>query len=239
MNENSLDISIGAMVAEKLSRSRVFEKFGIDYCCGGNISLAEACKAKGIDAGEVMKALVTADAQTTDADDTDWRSAGLNALIGHIESTHHVYLTSEFPRLSGLMEKVVNAHAAHHPELTQVSETLTKLTKAMTDHLASEENDLFPMIRQLNSGGKVSFTIGKVAETIRTMEEEHDNAGDALASLRSLTNEFQPPEDACTTYQALLAGLAELELDTHQHIHKENSILHPRAIALEEQLKKS
>jgi regulator of cell morphogenesis and NO signaling len=237
MQESRLEIPIGEIVAEKLSRSRVFEQYGLDYCCGGHISLNEACKEKGIDPKEVLSALSESDADAKEGDSTDWRKAGLTELADHIQSTHHTYLNKELPRLNGLMAKVVAAHSERHPELSKVSGTLSALTAELTQHLAKEEQVLFPIIRQMDSTGESEFHCGDVANPINVMEIEHENAGKALSSLRSLTNDYQPPEDACTTYQALLAGMAEMEFDIHQHILKESSILFPRAIVLEEKLR--
>lgn len=237
MPENNLEVPVGEIVAEKLSRSRVFEQYGLDYCCGGHIPLNEACKEKGIDPNEVLKALSESDAQVKEDDSIDWRKASLTELADHIETTHHTFMHKELPRLNGLMEKVVAAHSERHPELSKVAGTLDALTAELTQHLAKEEQILFPIIRQMDSTGDTDSHCGEVANPIRVMEEEHNNAGNALASLRSLTNDYQPPADGCTTYQALLAGLAEMEFDLHQHILKESSILFPRAIALEEKLR--
>lgn len=237
MQENSLEISIGEIVAEKLSRSRVFEQYGLDYCCGGHVSLEEACKEKGIDPKELLDALTESDAEVTDDNSTDWRNANLTELADHIEATHHAYLNKELPRLNFLMEKVVNAHSGRHPELTTVAKTLSALTAELTQHLAKEEQVLFPIIRQMDKISDTKFQSDEVASSINVMEAEHNNAGDALASLKSLTNGFKVPEDACTTYQALLDGMADLEFDIHQHILKESSILFPRAIAMERKLR--
>lgn len=237
MQRNNLEIPIGEIVAEKLSRSRVFEQFGLDYCCGGHVPLNEACKEKGIDPNEVLDALIESDVEAKEGDSTDWRKAGLTELTDHIEATHHAYLNKELPRLNNLMVKVVAAHSERHPELSKVAETLNALTAELTQHLAKEEQMLFPIIRQMDSTGDTEFHCGEVANPIGVMEMEHNNAGNALASLRSLTNDYQPPADACTTYQALFVGLVELEFDIHQHILKESSILFPGAIALEKKLR--
>ncbi|MFQ5498792.1 MAG: iron-sulfur cluster repair di-iron protein [Candidatus Zixiibacteriota bacterium] len=237
MQESSLEVPIGQIVAEKLSRSRVFEQYGLDYCCGGHVSLNQACQEKGIDPKEVLSALSNSDTETKESDSTDWQKASLTELADHIETTHHAYLKKELPRLNQLMEKVVAAHSERHPELPKVAATLNALTAELTQHLAKEEQVLFPIIRQMDSTGDTNFHCGEVAAPINVMEMEHNNAGNALASLRSLTDGYQPPEDGCTTYKALMAGLAELEFDIHQHILKESSILFPRAIALEQKLR--
>lgn len=237
MQESTLEVPIGQIVAEKLGRSRVFEQYGLDYCCGGQTPLNEACKEKGIDPNEVLSALTASDAEVKNDDSTDWRKVTLTELADHIEATHHAYLKTELPRLGQLMEKVVAAHAERHPDLTKVAGTLNALTAELTQHLAKEEQVLFPIIRQMDSTGETESHCGDVANPINMMEMEHNNAGNALSALRTLTNGYQPPEDGCTTYQALLSGLAELEFDIHQHILKESSILFPGAIALEEKLR--
>lgn len=237
MNQNNLEVPIGEIVAEKLSRSRVFEEYGLDYCCGGQTTLNEACKEKGLDPNVVLNSLTESDSKTNDGDSKDWRTAGLAELADHIEATHHAFMHKELPRLGELMTKVVNAHGERHPELTDVAGTLSALTEELTQHLAKEEEILFPLIRQMESTGNTESHCGAVGNPINMMEMEHENAGQALARLKSLTNDYKAPEDGCATYQALMSGMAEMEFDLHQHILKESSILFPRAIALEEKLR--
>lgn len=236
MQQSELDVTIGSLVTERISRSRVFERYGLDYCCGGKVALGEACKKKGLDCQEVLTALRESDVNEKGVDSTDWRAASLTELANHIEATHHAYLNGELPRLSQLMEKVVNAHSKRYPDLVKVAETLEALREELTQHMAKEEQILFPLIRQIDSNGPIDFHCGSVVNPIGVMEHEHNNAGQALDRLRSLTQDYQVPDKACNTYRALLAGLAELELDLHQHIHKENNILFSRAIALEQEL---
>ena len=236
MQQSELDVTIGSLVAERISRARVFERYGLDYCCGGKVALGEACKEKGLDPQDVLAALKASDTDEEAVNSTDWRAASLTELVDHIEITHHTYLNRELPRLSQLMEKVVTAHSDRHPDLVKVAETLEALRAELTQHMAKEEQILFPLIRQMDSNGQIDTHCGRVANPIGVLEHEHDNAGRALVRLRSLTQDYKVPEDACGTYQALLAGLAELELDLHLHIHKENSVLFPRAISLEQEL---
>ena len=145
MEKSTLEVPIGEIVAEKLGRSRVFEQYGLDYCCGGQTPLNEACKEKGIDPDEVLSALTASDAEVKETDSTDWRQAKLTDLADHIEATHHAFMNTELPRLGDLMAKVVNAHAERHPELTEVAGTLNALTSELTQHLAKEEQVLFPI----------------------------------------------------------------------------------------------
>lgn len=233
---SGLAITLGSLVSERISRSRVLEKYGLDYCCGGHMPLDEACREKGVDAQEVLDALTAADANDAPEDKADWRQATLTELADHIEATHHAYLKQEFPRLSELSAKVASVHSENHPEMVEVAQAFAALVNELTNHMSKEEQVLFPVIRQMEAGGQADFHCGSVAAPIGVMEQEHIMAGQALINLRSLTNEYQAPEDGCSSYQALYAALAELEYDLHQHIHKENSILFPRAIAMEQKL---
>ncbi|HEX5444493.1 MAG TPA: iron-sulfur cluster repair di-iron protein [Pirellulales bacterium] len=226
--------TVGELVARRPSRSRVFEKLGIDYCCGGKLPLSEACAAKGIDADTVLAILLAAEEGTKSQED-DWTGATLADLANHIEQTHHAYLKRELPRLGAIVHKVATVHGAHYPWLLELEGIYTRFAAEMEAHMMKEDRMLFPRIRGLESGepGPMPFTGPGVANPIRIMEHEHDSAGQSLARMRELSSEFTPPPDACNTFCAMLDGLRELEADTHRHVHKENSILFPRAIELE------
>lgn len=228
--------TVGDLVTERPSRSRVFEKYGIDFCCGGKLPLAEACRNSGVDASEVLEALAAEDSPGA-GDQQDWSQASMTALADHIEQTHHAYLRQELPRLTAMTQKVNAAHGERHTELAEVERTFAGLRDELTEHMMKEEQVLFPMIRRLESAdGPVQFHCGSVNNPIRMMEHEHDSASHALTRLRELTKDYAPPEDACNTYRAMLDGLRELELDLHQHIHKENNVLFPRAARRESEL---
>jgi len=233
---SELEITLGTLVSERISRSRVLEQYGLDYCCGGKTALGEACREKGVDAQEVLTALTASDTKDTQEDVTDWRKASLTELANHIEATHHAYLKQEFPRLTELSTKVAGVHSENHPELVKVAEAFAVMKIELTNHMAKEEQVLFPVIREVEASRHAGSHCGSVENPIRVMEQEHIIAGQALIKLRKLTNEYQPPEDGRSSYQALYAGLADLEYDLHQHIHKENSILFPSAIAMEQKL---
>lgn len=230
------DATVAQLVTERPELIRIFEKLGIDYCCGGKTPLGEACAQRNLDANSVVLTL-QAVAETTrheQASATDWTQASLTDLSDHIEETHHRYLAKELPRLETIVAKVVDAHAPAHPELHEIQAVYTRLSRDLLQHTQKEDQVLFPLIRQLESGGKRLPM--SVAVPIQQMEKEHDEAGDDLKTIRGLTRDFAPPADACQTYRVMLDGLHELEKDTHEHIHKENNILFPRAIAFEEQL---
>jgi regulator of cell morphogenesis and NO signaling len=229
----NVDTTVGQLVSESPARARVFEQLGIDYCCGGKRPLAAVCAEKGLAVDSVVARLAAA-AQGSSGE-ADWTRRSMTALADHIEATHHTYLKSELPRLSARVQKVVNAHGTRHPELAQVQQVFEQLRDELTSHMMKEERILFPAIRAIEAGdGAAASHCGSIRNPIHVMESEHDGAGDALARLRTLTSDYVVPEGACNTYLATLHALEELERDMHQHVHKENNILFPRAIAAEE-----
>lgn len=229
--------TIGRIVAEAPQLARLFEQWHIDYCCGGKRPLSEACQERGLDVQTVLTRLQEAEGEPQGTSQTDWTTAPLASLCENIERTHHDYLRRELPRLTAIIAKVVNAHGAKHPELAAVQQTFADLRAELEPHMVKEECILFPSIRYLESTGRAAqFPFGSVANPIRVMVSEHDHAGDALERLRKLTGDYQPPPGACNTYRVMLEGLAALERDMHQHVHKENSILFPRAVELESRL---
>jgi len=224
---------VGRLVAERPSRSRVFERWGIDYCCAGKKRLAESCAALSIDLDAVCTDLEQEAAEPA-PDQTDWNAAPLSALVDHIVSTHHAYLREALPRLSFLTTKVRDAHGQRHPELEQVASIFAEFREDMETHATKEEQVLFPYITALEKSAELpSFPCGSIHRAIQIMESEHEEAGDALAELNRLTKGYAIPSGACATYRAMLDALNELEVDTHKHVHKENSILFPRAEAFE------
>jgi regulator of cell morphogenesis and NO signaling len=226
--------TVGQLVTQKPGRAHIFEGFGIDYCCGGGRPLGDACRERGLDPGVVIAALRAADGDSSSASDRDWSQASSGDLIEHIVSTHHVYLRRELPRLAELLAKTEQAHGARHGELAECRRVFTALRTELESHMLKEEQILFPAIRNMESAapGQATF-VGSVQGPIHAMEQEHESAGQALQTLRALTHDFTPPADACNTWRAMLDGLQTLEADLHQHIHKENNILFPRAIGLE------
>jgi regulator of cell morphogenesis and NO signaling len=205
------------------------DRLGLDYCCGGRRRLAEAVDAAGLDAGEVLDALTGVE-PAPDAD--DWSTMSPAALADHLESTHHAYLRVALPRLCALADKVASVHGERHPELSEVARLVVELRADLEPHLLKEERVLFPMIRELD-GATVApeFHCGTLANPIRVMSQEHDAAGELLALLRATTGNHAVPADGCASYAALYAGLAELEADTHLHVHKENNVLFPAVLA--------
>jgi regulator of cell morphogenesis and NO signaling len=229
-------MTVGEIVAAQPLLSRVFERVGIDFCCGGKATLAAACAKRGLDAATfvtVLDAVPLGDPTTA----VDAAAMSLTALADHIERTHHQYVVEELPILVEQAERVAAKHGERDSRLAAVAATVRELTAEMFQHMAKEEQILFPIVRDLEAGGsRPAHCGGTIAHPIQQMEHEHAHAGGALARLRELTDGFTPGPDACNTHRALLAGLARFETDLHLHVHKENNILFPRALALEARL---
>lgn len=232
--------TVGQLVSEKPARSRIFEKLGIDYCCGGKKTLAAACADKGLDAATIAIVLDSDALDATAANLVDAASMSMTALCDHIEATHHAYLRVELPRLAFLTTKVASRHGERDARLQEVAEVFAALHAEMDSHMMKEEQILFPLIRALDAAtdGAPPSHCGSINNPIRVMEHEHDSAGGAVARMRILTDGFTPPMDACNTYRAMLDSLAQLERDLHQHVHKENNVLFPRAANRERELTK-
>lgn len=230
--------TVGELVTERPSRSRVFETLQIDYCCGGKRPLADACAERGIDTQTAIDLLQKADTEDGQSENMINPDAlSLTDLADHIEREHHAYLRAELPRLDAMTEKVYRVHGEAEPRLADVRRAFCALRDEMTTHMMKEERILFPAIRQLEQCDTSGLShCGSITHPIRQMEAEHEQAGNALAAMRSATDGFDPPEWACNTYRAMLDGLAGLEQDMHQHVHKENNVLFPKAVMLEQQI---
>ena len=227
-------------VAMEIPQStRLFEKLKIDYCCGGNKPLAEACASAGLDVGNVMEMLAEVTQSNTAVEGAPaFQNLTPTKLITHIVETHHVFTKSEMQRLQALADKVLAAHGGNHPELVHLDELLTRLCEDLTPHMMKEEQVLFPYIVAMenatNQNRPVPFApFGTVNNPIRMMMREHDTAGDMLRELRAITSDYNIPADACMSYKTLYQALENFEEDLHQHIHLENNILFPKALDLE------
>ena len=231
--------TVGDLAAKLPQATRVLEQFGIDYCCGGGQTLAEACRFKAVDAQEVVRAIEESLKREQVA--RNYAELDQNELIDHIVSTHHAFTRSEIERLTALLNKVVSVHGVRHPELVDVQKTFIDLAEDLLPHLVKEETCLFPYISKVESFGprkavRPAAHFGTVQSPVRMMMFEHDLAGHLLRELRRITSEYAIPADACASYKALYQAMEKFEADLHQHIHLENNVLFPRAIQREAEL---
>jgi regulator of cell morphogenesis and NO signaling len=231
LNVHSL---INDFTKEDMRLAKVLEALGIDTCCGGNKSLTEACGEKGLDPEVVLKELVPVEEPAGSVEEEkDWSDADLTDLVTHIEETHHVYLKKALPKLSSLIEKVVEAHGKRHPELSFLKKVFALLRADLEPHMMKEERVLFPMIRQIESGaGLEEFHCGTQGP-INVMRMEHQRAETLQEKLRKITNNFTAPEDGCKTYGLMMEALESLDADLNVHIYKENEVLFPRVLNTE------
>jgi regulator of cell morphogenesis and NO signaling len=229
--------TVRELALENPSSTRIFEKLGIDYCCGGNVSLEQACRTANLDIDQVLESLEKAHA-TPARNERIWQIEPLVALIDHIQSTHHKYTREEIGRLGPLFEKVCTVHGKSHPELLQIHEIFEDLAQELSAHMMKEEMILFPYVTRMEAAVMKNEPIprppfGSVQNPVSMMEHEHDSAGNALRAMREATNGYSAPADACVSFQTLYRALSEFERDLRQHIHLENNVLFPRAVAIE------
>ncbi len=225
------------VVLEKAAAARIFETFGIDYCCGGSQTLAEACKAANRSIEEVAAALEKCDSA---APERDWRGEPLAELAQYIVDKHHAFTQAEISRLKDLLAKVVAVHGKNHPELSRVQMIFAGLSEELREHMRKEEELLFPYIARMEEATRIKrrppeSMFGTVQNPVAVMIMEHEAAGQAFEKIRETTKDYAVPPDGCASYQALYQALPAFAADLHQHMHLENNILFPRAVELESQ----
>ncbi len=231
--------TVREVAVENPAATRVLERFGIDYCCGGSQLLEQACEKAGISVDEVVDSIEMEEETARAAQQVrDWQREPLSELVAHIKNTHHKYTREETVRITALLEKVCSVHGKNHPELLEIQSTFSGLAQELTMHLMKEEMVLFPYIVRMEEAviqkePVLPAPFGNVENPVAMMEHEHDSAGAALRSMRKASSDFRAPADACVSYQTLYNALVSFEADLHQHIHLENNILFPRAIAME------
>jgi regulator of cell morphogenesis and NO signaling len=232
--------TVREVAAENPAAARVFEKFGIDYCCGGGQQLDQACARAGVPVDQVLDALEMEKETARAARRVhDWQHDPLSELVGHIKSTHHKFTREETVRLGALLHKVCSVHGKNHPELFEIQLFFGRLAQELATHMMKEEMVLFPYIVRMEEAviqkePVLPAPFGTVQNPVAMMEHEHDSAGNALRAIRKASHDFASPPDACASYQTLYGALGAFEADLHQHIHLENNILFPRAIAMEQ-----
>lgn len=224
------------LAIEQPSSVRVFEQFGIDYCCGGKKPLGQVCSEQNISLDQILEGLAQAEMRFPQPL-SPWLERPLMELMDHIVVEYHQATRLEMQRSGELSDKVCVRHGADHPELIRIQSLLQQIAAEMTPHMDKEEKILFPYIRSMELAAQTGSAkpyafFGSVANPIASMMADHDLVGVALASIRGLTNNFEVPGGACPTYHALYTTLSDFESLTHRHVHLENNVLFPRALKL-------
>ncbi len=232
--------TIKEIVTNNFQTASVFEKYSLDFCCRGGKTINEACVEKGISIDAVLNDLASLGG-SQDNSGMHFSEWSLDFLIDYIVKNHHEYVKRMIPVLYTHTQKVATVHGSHHPEVIKIAEAFESVAAEFQQHMQKEEQILFPYIISLVEAKKTGSPSGRspfgsVQNPIRMMEQEHQTAGDEMYGIRSLSNSYTPPEDACTTFRVSYQELQEFEKDLHQHVHLENNILFPKAIALEQQL---
>jgi regulator of cell morphogenesis and NO signaling len=229
MTEIDPNRTLASLVEESRTRARVFESLGLDYCCGGDQTLATACEEAGLDVDTVRDRVAEASTQT-DGDATTYEWNDLEDLADHVVDVHHDYLREELPKLEDIVGTVADVHGESHPELREVEAEFRELATEMREHIDEEEAELFPVVGKLDRGEDLSAEeVERLRETIRTFEEDHAATADRLERIADLTDDYAVPDDACPSYRSMLERLDHLERDTHMHVHKENNVLFAKA----------
>ncbi len=232
---------IGEYVAEDFRTAAVFSKFRIDFCCNGNRTVSEACKAKGLDEAKVTEEIHSI-LNSVSEETIDYKSWPLDLLVDYIEKKHHRYVEEKIPVLRQFLDKLCKVHGKRHPELLKIYELFTASSGELSAHMKKEELILFPYVKRMVEAKRSHTTIESpqfetVENPIAMMMHEHDNEGERFRYIAELTNDYNPPADTCNTYKVAYAMLDEFEKDLHLHIHLENNILFPKAIKLERTFK--
>ncbi len=224
-----LEKTVGQLVAEDFRIAHIFTQFGIDFCCGGKRTLKSAINKANANSDDVLNTLLHTQGMGHSEDDLNRLSQA--DLIDLIVSTHHQYIRDKAPLLLEYSQKMVRAHGEKHNEIKPFAGWVNALVTDLLQHIEKEEQILFPAIKSLEKGEEINACFGDIRNPIRVMEFEHQEAGTILENLEALTNHYQPPVYACTTWKICYATLAEFVNDLHKHIHIENNILFPKTVA--------
>jgi len=242
IGDQSPEETIGEMVTKDYRKAQAFKKLGIDFCCGGKKTLSEVSKSRGISL-DLIKSELEAATKTANNAGLNFSSWELDFLSDYVVNTHHSYCRDSIPFIVEIANKVARVHGGRHPELVRVAEVFARIAQDLILHMGKEEKILFPFIKELVSAKNTGAAVGNnpfggVLSPIRVMEMEHEQAGEDMSEIRELTSGYTLPADACNSYTILFKKLEEFENDLYDHVHLENNILFPKAIQLENDLKK-
>lgn len=220
---------VGDIVVQFPTAGLLFKQYRIDFCCGGDRPLAEAAQARGVEAAEVLQALneMYRNAEARKEQGTDWQHAPYTAIVDHVVATHHAFLKKELSGLGEFVSRIRNVHGSGHRELFELDQLYHALKAELEEHLAKEEAEIFPLVKQY-AENQQRETLQKAVATIEGLEAEHSACGELLSRMRDITDNYTLPADACPTYTVTFQKLEELEDDMFRHIHLENNILFPR-----------
>lgn len=234
MNIDIRELTVAQIVSKNIKSAHIFKKYGIDFCCGGGVSVAAACDKVGVDSTLVFNELSELNSDVNRSH--DYQKWSLDYLIMHIENIHHSYVKEALPMLVQYAEKVARVHGGRYDELLEIKDLVEALSMELMSHLLKEERVLFPVITSMVQNNTMDNSEvalhNNISMPIEVMMGEHESAGDMLKSISTLTQGYQPPVGACNTFRAFYAKLEEFEQDLHLHIHLENNILFPKAIEL-------
>lgn len=239
IQETTAPLTIGQMVANNFRSAEVFKKYKIDFCCKGNRLLTDVCEERGLDINVIEHELNDKAMIKERIDQDSIAEMEPDELADTICSTHHTYVRESVPVLLAYLTKVNKVHGNNHPELNEILMQFINCSDELMQHMVKEETILFPSIKRLaeaNRTGSIintSFFFGSLSNPINNMKDEHATEGTRVARITELTNNFTPPDDACTTYRVAYQKLDEFINDLYTHIHLENNILFPEALTLE------
>lgn len=226
-------IEIGDIVAGDYRTAAVFEKHGIDFCCGGAVTLAAACAQKAVDPAAVARELAAATSAPA-RQDADYASWTLTRLIDHIKAIHHAYVRANAAQTAAYVRKIVGVHGDQHPELALIADAFDRTVSELVVHLEQEEEVVFPAIKRAEAAGRTGSApaaadVETITRGIEALVQEHEQVGAALHHIRDLAMGYGLPPDACATYALTYERLRAFEADLHMHVHLENNILFPQA----------
>ncbi|NDP19606.1 MAG: iron-sulfur cluster repair di-iron protein [Paludibacter sp.] len=228
--DNYKTIKIGEIVTNDFRAAEIFKNAGIDFCCGGNQSLEQACNDKKIDISTLESKLNELKNSNKDASH-DFNQWSLDFLCDYIVNTHHKTVLRLLPQLKAYTQKIAEVHGSHHPELSEIASLFYQINSELLQHLKNEEEVLFPAIKDLMQTNSPMSKATIVSE-IKRMSNEHEFAGGAMDKINTLSKNYLVPSDGCNTYFVTYKLLEEFEDDLHIHVHLENNILYPKSLAL-------
>jgi regulator of cell morphogenesis and NO signaling len=228
---------VGDIVKANFKTAQIFDKNSIDFCCGGGVTLDEACRKSNVDISQILPELELL-VQINDPDSKYIDSLELDELCDYIEKRHHTFVSDNIPFIQQKLQKLCDVHGENHPELSEVKTLFDGAAGNLTAHMKKEELILFPYIRKMvkSRGDSAAIIPGEVTKTIDLLHEEHLTEGDRFEKISKLTSSYTCPPDGCSTYQVTYQTLKDFENDLHRHIHLENNILFKKALLLENEL---